>query len=241
VGDSTYGGQSILGLLPPNCDLTSRTTLDARLYEAPPPHKPGRPGRPRRRGQKLPPPKEMLSKGGRQIKLSVYGRTQTARVAEAEARLHAVPERPVKIVAVEALSGGRGREAFYSTVAEARAEDVLRWYSMRWSVEVTFHDSKQYLGFEEPQGWSERAVERTAPMAMLLYTLIVHWYVSEGHREARLRIPPWYTRKSRPSFADMLSALKRLSLQQRISASGLGRRGSKKMFQLLENLINLAA
>lgn len=99
---------------------------------------------------------------------------------------------------------------------------------MRWSVEVTFHASKQYLGFEEPQGWSERAVERTAPMAMLLYTLIVHWYASEGHREARLRIRPWYTRKSRPSFADMLSTLKRLSLQQRISASGLGRRGSKK-------------
>jgi len=108
VGDSTYGGQSIPDLSLFNCNLISRTTLAARLYEAPPPKKPGRPGRPCRRGQKLPAPKEMLSKGGRQIKLSVYGRTQAARVAEVEARLHAVPERPVKIVAVEALSGERG-------------------------------------------------------------------------------------------------------------------------------------
>jgi|GEM_PF-3698139 len=49
----------------------------------------------------------------------------TAWVAETEARLHAVPEWPVKIVAVDALSGGRGREAFYSTVVGAKAEDVL--------------------------------------------------------------------------------------------------------------------
>ena len=31
--------------------------------------------------------------------------------------------------------------------------------------EVSNHDSKQHLGFEEPQGWSRRAVKRTAPLA----------------------------------------------------------------------------
>ena len=39
VADSTYGGQSVLGDLPQNYDLTSRLNLDARLYEAPPPRK----------------------------------------------------------------------------------------------------------------------------------------------------------------------------------------------------------
>jgi len=34
------------------------------------------------------------------------------------------------------------------------ADQVIRWYAMRWSVEVSFRDSKQCLGFEEPQGWS---------------------------------------------------------------------------------------
>jgi len=73
-------------------------------------------------------------------------------------------------------------EAFYSTVVDATAEQVLTWYSMRWSAEVTFHDSKQHLGFEDPQGWSEDAVQRTAPMAMLLYTVIVYWYALKGRR-----------------------------------------------------------
>ena len=36
VADSTYGGQSVLGDLPENCDLTSRLDLDARLHKAPP-------------------------------------------------------------------------------------------------------------------------------------------------------------------------------------------------------------
>ena len=159
IGDSAYGGQSILGVLPSNCELTSRAVLNARLYDAPPAPKAGRP---RRRGKKLPTPKKMLARRCRRIEWSIYGRNETARVADAEARMFAVPERALRIVAVEALTGGRGMEAFYSTVVDATAEQILTWYSMRWSVEVTFHDSKQHLGFEEPQGWSEKAVQRTA-------------------------------------------------------------------------------
>lgn len=241
VGDSAYGGQSVLGALPSNSDLTSRAVLDARLYDAPSAPLPGRRGRPRRRGNKLPTPQQMLSQGCRHIELSVYGRTESARVAEAEARMFAVPERVLRIVAVEALSGGRGREAFYSTVVDATAEQVLAWYAMRWSVEVTFHDSKQHLGFEQPQGWSEAAVERTGPMAMLLYSLIVHWYASSGRHAESLPRWPWYTRKSQASFADMLATLKRVSLRQRISALGLSGRGFRKNQELLENLVTLAA
>lgn len=241
IGDSAYGGQSVLAVLPENCDLTSRAVLDARLYEPPPTPQPGRRGRPRRRGDKLPTPKEMLACRCRRLELSIYGRTESARVADAEARMYAVPERPLRIVATEALAGGRGMEAFFSTVVEATAEDVLIWYSMRWSVEVAFHDSKQHLGMEEPQGWSEQAVQRTAPMAMLLYTLIIHWYALEGRHHERLSAQPWYTRKSQASFADILATLKRLSLRQRISAIGLSGRGSRKTRELLERLVNQAA
>jgi DDE superfamily endonuclease len=241
IGDSAYGGQSILGVVPSNCDVTSRAVLDARLYDPPAPRQPGARGRTRRRGQKLPTPHQMLDERCRRVELSIYGRTESARVAEAEARMFAVPERPLRIVAVEALAGGRGREAFYSTVVDATAEEVLTWYSMRWSVEVTFHDCKQHLGFEDPPGWSRQAVERTAPMAMLLYSVIVHWYAKEGHHQERLSILPWYPSKSQASFADMLATLKRVSLRQRISALGLRGPGARKTQALLENLVNLAA
>lgn len=241
IGDSSYGGQSILGELPTNCDLTSRAVLNARLYEAPPEREAGKRGRGRKRGDKLPTPAEMLDRRCRHLELSIYGRRESARVADVVARMFAVPQRELRIVAVEATKGGRGREAFYSTVVDATAEQVLTWYSMRWSIEVTFHDSKQHLGFEDPQGWTQQSVERTAPMAMLLYTLIVYWYATTGHKKERLASLPWYTQKAKASFADMLSTLKRLSIRQRISALGLAGRGSKKTIQLLENITALAA
>lgn len=78
-------------------------------------------------------------------------------------------------------------------------------------------------------------------MAMLLYTLIVHWYALEGRRHESLSVLPWYTRKSHASFADMVATLKQLSLRQRINALGLSGRGSRKTQELLENLVNLAA
>ncbi|MBU0638018.1 MAG: transposase, partial [Planctomycetes bacterium] len=80
------------------------------------------------------------------------------------------------------LSGGRPMQAFHSTCHEATAEQVLTWYARRWSIEETFHDAKGHLGFEEPQGWTRKAVERTAPTAMLLYSLIVLWFAAEGQR-----------------------------------------------------------
>lgn len=241
VADSAYGGKNVLSNLPPGCDLTSRLLKDARLYEAPPERKPGTNGRPRKRGQQLPTPKQMLAGRCRRVSLTIYGRQEQARLAEVEARVHAVPERPLRVVAVEALKGGRGQEVFYSTCHDAQAEEVITWYSMRWSVEVAFHDSKQHLGFEQPQGWTRRAVQRTAPIAMLLYSLIVLWFVQEGHRSYRLRICPWYTAKKEPSFADMLVTLRRQSIRQIGFVKALAGPGSQKVKQLLENTLSLAA
>lgn len=241
LADSAYGGQSVLANLPANCDLTSRLRLDARLYDAPPPPVSGRKGRPRRRGAQIPTPGQMLEGRACQVELQIYGRCQRARLTEAVARTFALPERPLRVVAVEALAGGRGREAFYSTCVTASAVEVLTWYAMRWSVEVAFHDSKQHLGFEEPQGWTRRAVERTAPLGMLLYSLIVSWYATEGHRDYCPLVRPWYRSKARESFADMLATLRRRSLRETISAWAPQGPGSQKIIRLVEDILALAA
>ncbi len=155
--------------------------------------------------------------------------------------MHAAPNCPLRVVAVEALRGGRGQEAFYSTCHDASAEEVIAWYAQRWSIEVTFHDSKQHLGFEQPQGWSRKAVERTAPLAMLLYSLIVLWFAKQGHRLYKPLDCPWYTTKSEPSFADMLATLRRQSMRQKVLSLALRGPGSRKVKLLLENAVALAA
>lgn len=240
IVDSAYGGKSVLAHLPENCDLTSRLVKTARLYDAPPVRKRGQRGRPRVRGTKLPTPQEMLAGRCRHTTLEIYGRSEAARLTDVCARVFAVPDRPLRVVAVESLKGGRGQEVFYSTCHEATAEEVIAWYAARWSIEVTFHDGKQSLGFEQPQGWSRQAVQRTAPMAMLLYSLVVLWFAREGHRVYKPLECPWYVSKTDPSFADMLATLRRESVRQKIKSLRLAGPGSRKIKQLLQNMVALA-
>lgn len=241
IADSAYGGQSVLNHLPVNCELTSRLLLDARIYDAPPPRRPGQNGRPRKRGGRRPSPRQMLEQRGRRLALTIYGRREKARVSDTQARVHAAPDRPLRVVAVEPLTGGRGKQAFYSTVHDASAEQVLRWYAMRWSIEVTFHDAKQHLGFEQPQGWSRRAVERTAPVAMLLYSLIVLWFAGVGHRQYQPPNRPWYPHKPHASFADMLATLKQACVREQVLQTGLAGRGSRKILESVNTALQAAA
>jgi hypothetical protein len=241
VADSAYGGKSVYLNLPDNCDLTSRLDLDARLHAAAPVRRPKMNGRPRKRGKRMPTPQQMLTSRGRRLTLNIYGRKDRSRVVDRVAYLYAMPDRPVRVVAVEPLTGGRTVQAFYSTCHDASATDVLTWYALRWSIEEAFQNSKGHLGFEQPQGWTRRAVERTAPTAMLLYGLITLWFASAGYRAYHPPFRPWYRSKARPSFADMLATLRQESVRQQVSALPLAGRGSRKVLKSLIHAVKQAA
>jgi hypothetical protein len=241
LADSAYGGQSVLCHLPANCDLTSRLDLKARLYDAPPVRRPGTNGRPRKRGTRLPTPLQMRDQRGRRLALDLYGRRDRSRVVDTVARVYAAPQRPLRVVAVQPLTGGRRTQAFYSTCATATAAHVLIGYALRWSIEETFHESKGQLGFEEPQGWTRRAVERTAPTAMVLFSLIVLWFAAEGHRHYRAPWRPWYRTKSGVCFTDMLNTLRVQSVRHQVLSLRLAGRGHKKLMKTLFHAVQQAA
>ncbi|ADO72699.1 IS701 family transposase [Stigmatella aurantiaca] len=242
AADSTYGGQSVLGSLPENCDLLSRLPLDARLFAPPPIHKPGTQGRPRKRGMRLPSPQQMLAQQrARRVTLHLYGRQDTIRLVETVAYWYGVPHRPLKIVVVEPLTGGRPLQAFYSTDLSLSAEQVLAEYAGRWSIEEAFQGSKSHLGFEEPQGWSRLAVRRTAPLAMLLYSLTVLWFAQHGYRLYTPVTRPWYRHKVRPSFADMLATLRLACLKPALSATPAVHQGRQNLLVLLPDTLRVAA
>jgi hypothetical protein len=69
----------------------------------------------------------------------------------------------------------------------------------------------------------------------------VLWFAREGHRSWRPLACPWYTSKTDPSFSDMLSTLRRLSVRQQVLTLALGGQGSRKIQQLLENMVSIAA
>lgn len=245
VGDAAYGGKSVLLNLPRNCGLTSRLKMDARLYDAPPARAKGRKGakggRPRKRGTRLPTPRQMLGGRCRRLTLDIYGRKDKSRVAECVARVYAAPDRPLKVVAVQPLTGGRKAQAFFSTCPDDTAERVLVRYASRWSLEVSFHDAKGQLGFEQPQGWTKPSAQRTAPVAMLLYSLIVLWFSREGHRHYRPPVRPWYIGKTQASFADMVATLRCQSVKREVLSMHLHGRGSRNVLRCLIHVVKQAA
>jgi len=219
IADSGYAGESVVAHLPERFDFTGRIHFDAQLFAPPRARRLGRPGRPALRGRRLPSPRRLLAKRrGTTIAFNIYGRRERARLVVQDCLWYRVTRsRPVRVVAVEPKTSGRKPQAFYSTDVSAEPVEILRRYALRWSLEVAFHDSKQSLGFEEPQGWSRGAALRTAPTAMLLYSLVIVWF-AKRRRKDRVAVPrrPWYKLRRRASFADMLATLKRASVHEHI-------------------------
>jgi formylglycine-generating enzyme required for sulfatase activity len=76
---------------------------------------------------------------------------------------------------------------------------------------------------------------------MLLYSLIVVWFASAGHRHYRPPQRPWYRSKSRPSFADMLATLRQESVREQVSSLRPTGRGSRNLVKTLLHAVKHAA
>jgi hypothetical protein len=233
AADAQYAGRTLLEDRPANVHVLSRLRPDAALWAPPPPRRPGQRGRPRRRGQRLPPPRALAlaRRHWHALPVRLYGRAVVTRVFRGTALWYAaLPGQCVRFVVVRDPAGRRQDEAFFCTDLTVGAAFILEGYARRWCLEVTFHDAKQALGLADSPSQSRPAVLRTAPLAGLVYGLVVLWYASRTRTTAaRPWLPrPWYRHKASASFADMLTALRLESWQQYVSApSGRRRRPEK--------------
>jgi hypothetical protein len=211
--DSAYAGRVLLEQRPPNVHVVSRLRLDAALWAPAAKRRPGQKGRPRRRGQRLPTLKAMATTRRRWdgLPLTIYGRSVTPLVFELTALWYAaLRDRPARIVVARDPSGRRKDEAFFCTDLTVGAAFILEGYARRWTLEASFHDQKQCLGFEDPQNQTAAAVARTAPLAGIVYALVLLWYAGQAEQGLATGwvVRPWYRAKTAPSFLDMLTALR---------------------------------
>ena len=108
--------------------------------------------------------------------------------------------RRCRIVVVRDPSGRRRDEAFFCTDPSVDHACILEGYARRWTIEVAFYHQKQFLGFEDPQNQTPEAVARTAPLAGLVYDLVLLWYavrVQQGHA-ADWTLPPLVSLQNAP-------------------------------------------
>jgi hypothetical protein len=221
--DSAYGGKSILAYLPPNAHLISHVHQDGALYEPAPPKQAGTKGRSRKKGKRLPKMKQWAEDPKQpwtELKFNQFGLHATLSVKTIQALYDtAGADRLLTIVLVRDCEGKRPDQMFYCTKLDWTARQILSAYACRWAIECTFENCKHLLGLEDPANRLPKAVERTAPMALIIYSLVIVWFHQIGHQSVRFPIRPWYPKKQEPSFSDMLTTLRRVSYEEK--AEGL--------------------
>lgn len=213
--DSGYAGQSVLRHLPSNVDLISQVHPKGVLYAPPPPKVPGQRGAPRKKGERLPDLEGWADdphSPWQELGFDQYGLHTTLAVKGQQALYYTAGKgRLLTILLTRDRQGKRPDHRFYCTRLDWEVRAVLSAYASRWALEVTFEAAKQVLGLEDAANRLPKAVQRTAPLALLLYSLVVLWFDEGGHEHVQFPQRPWYRHKREPSFQDMVTTLRRLS------------------------------
>lgn len=222
--DGAYATRPFVMQLPKGANLVSRIRRDAAIYALPPKRRrPGQRGRHPKKGKRLPTPQQMAGrrkKGWKEITARKQGREVQRLVLGIPCLwYHVCKDTPIRMVIVRDPAGKQKDDFFFCTDAQVPDPQIVQRYYDRWGVEESILESKQHMGFESTRGWCSKTVHRQAPLAMVLVTLVKAWYARCVPEEPSLlpESTPWYPTKSHPSFADMLSALRRVLWHHRIS------------------------
>jgi hypothetical protein len=191
--------------------MVSRLRWDAALYHPPPQRQP-----PGKRGPK---PK----KGKRQRTLKQWakradtpwveeeidwygGKPKTMRLFSHQTRWYTPgwDPLPIRFVMVRDPEGKLRDEVFFSTDPDADPVQIVNWVVMRWSLETTFEEAREHLGMETQRQWSDKAIQRTTPILLGLFS-IVTWITFQLTRNEAIPIQKtaWYN-KEKVTFSDCL-------------------------------------
>jgi hypothetical protein len=216
VGDNSYAALDLLAAcqtLAEPVTMVTRLRMDAALYEPAPPY-PGM-GRPPRKGARLPTPQAYLEAADTAwttVEVRWYdGQIREMELASATAVWfhYGKPVVPIRWVLVRDPLGEYETTCLLCTDQTVAPLQIVEWFVMRWQVEVTFEEARRHLGVETQRQWSDKAIARTTPLLLGLFswiTLVAHASHSSGH-SVTVRQSAWYT-KTLPTFSDVLALVR---------------------------------
>jgi hypothetical protein len=218
VADSSFAAILLLERLQrlpnPVCMVT-RLRLDAALYKPAPPRKPGQRGRPCLKGARLPTLGQVLQDPKTTWKKVLirewYGEKhrQVEIVSRTAVWYHSgMPPLPIRWVLIRDPKGKFRSQALLCTDLKVDPVQVVKWFVMRWQLEVTFQEVRTHLGVETQRQWSDGAIARTTPALLGLFslvTLLAHCSTRRG--TLPIRQTAWYA-KLLPTFSDALAVVR---------------------------------
>lgn len=212
VGDNTYAALDLLHAcqrLPNPVTMITRLRLDAALYE-PAPLYTGV-GRPRKKGARLPSLQSRLTHPQtcwQRIKVTWYDgqQRQMELTSQTAVWYHSgKPVVPIRWVLIRDPQGEYDPLALLCATLDYTALQIVNWFVRRWQIEVTFEEARRHLDLETQRQWSDKAIARTTPVLLALFswiTLVAHHL--QQTEPVSVRQAAWYV-KDRPTFADALS------------------------------------
>jgi hypothetical protein len=215
VADSTFAAIEFLAAVRNHVCVITRLRLDANLFAFPPPKRKDR-GRPPIKGKRLQKLSAVLK--DRKVRwqrchISLwYGRSnRIVEITTGTALWYraGLPPVPIRWVLVRDPKGELDPQAFLATDINASPQDMLAWFVARWQVEVTFEQVRAHLGVETQRQWSDKAIARTTPALLGLFsmiTLCAHELAKS--RKLKIRTAAWYP-KAAPTFSDAIAAVRR--------------------------------
>ena len=189
--------------------------LDAALYKPAPPRRPGTIGRPRTKGARLPSLAEVLTDTAtpwqRVIVPGWYGEgDRLVEICSGSAIWHhaGLPVVPIRWVLLRDPHRRFDPQALLCTDLAQDPVQIVRWFVQRWQVEVTFREVRDHLGVETQRQWSDKAIARTTPCLLGLFSIVTLLGTRVGHHASlRVSTTAWYHKK-RPTFSDTLAAVR---------------------------------
>jgi hypothetical protein len=104
--------------------------------------------------------------------------------------------------------------ALLSTDLALSAEQIIAYFVRRWTIEVTFQEVRTHLGVETQRQWSTKAIARSTPVLLGLFSLIT-LIADRLDRQGKLQISTasWYEKKQ-PTFSDAIASVRQLLWQE---------------------------
>lgn len=216
VADNSFSVLNLLASVRRDVTMVTRLRLDAALYEPTPVRVPGTRGRPRLVGDPLPRLQQVLAAANTQweaITLAYwYGHMQKQLdvVTGTAVWYHGgAPAVPLRWVLVRDPLGKLKTQAFLCTDQQASASQILNWFVKRWQIEVTFEEARAHLGMQTQRQWSDRAIARTTPVILGLYSVVTLLASQLLTSQAiTVRQAAWY-RKDCATFSDTIALVRR--------------------------------
>jgi hypothetical protein len=216
TADSSFAALALLEAVRAQVAMVTRLRLDAALYEPAPARKAKQTGRPRKKGRRLPTLQQVATAKAtpwqRVIVRGWYGeRARTVEIVSDTCVWYhtGMPAVPIRWVLIRDPEGKFETQALLCTKLGVTPLQVLEWFVLRWQVEVTFEEARAHLGMETQRQWSAKAVARTTPCVLGLYSLMS--LLAERVREQQgltVRRDAWYA-KERVTFSDTLAMVRR--------------------------------